>query len=77
MKPTDNSTDKQLYAVQGMSCTSCAKHVEEVLMDLPRVQTAVVNLAAEQVEVSIEQGVERSNEIIQAIEEAGYSAQAL
>ncbi|HSD39088.1 MAG TPA: heavy metal translocating P-type ATPase [Rhodocyclaceae bacterium] len=57
--------------VSGMSCASCAGRVEKALRAVNGVADANVNLATEQVTVSLDiQG--RTDELVQAIKRAGY-----
>ena len=63
------------FAVQGMTCASCATRVEKALRKLPGVQAATVNLATEQahVQAGAEVGLER---LAAAVEQAGYTVPA-
>ncbi|MCZ2292793.1 MAG: heavy metal translocating P-type ATPase [Burkholderiales bacterium] len=59
------------FAVQGMTCASCATRVEKALRKLPGVQSAEVNLATEQVHVQA--GPELTlQQMAAAVEKAGY-----
>ncbi|MBA1276824.1 MULTISPECIES: heavy metal translocating P-type ATPase [Pseudomonadaceae] len=56
--------------ISGMTCASCAGRVERALLKVPGVQSAAVNLAAEQVRVDATEG--NAAELIRAVEKAGY-----
>ncbi len=43
----------QTFAVKGMTCASCVRHVEGALLKVEGVETAQVNLATERVTISI------------------------
>ena len=56
--------------ISGMTCASCAGRVERALLKVPGVQSAAVNLAAEQVRIDATEG--SATELIRAVEKAGY-----
>lgn len=62
------------FAVSGMTCASCSAIVEKVLGKLEGVSSANVNLATESATVEFDPTVLGPDEIIRAIEGAGYSA---
>jgi Au+-exporting ATPase len=59
--------------IEGMTCASCAAHIEHALESVPGVTTARVNLATERATV---QGAVDAALLIRVVEEAGYAAQA-
>lgn len=59
-------------AVAGMSCGSCAKHVEKAVLALPGIHTARVDLAEASVLVEYEDAAVSQEAIAKAIEDAGY-----
>jgi P-type Cu+ transporter len=59
--------------VKGMSCASCVAHVEESLNELDGVQ-ASVNLATEKAAVSYDAGRVSREDLVRAVERAGYAA---
>ena len=59
----------QTYAVTGMTCASCVRHVEKALAATPGVSSATVNLATAQVIVN---GTASFNDLAARVEEAGY-----
>jgi Cu+-exporting ATPase len=63
------------FAVQGMTCASCAARVEKALRKLPGVADATVNLATEQAHVTAaaDLGLDR---LTAAVEQAGYTVPA-
>jgi Cu+-exporting ATPase len=56
--------------INGMTCASCAGRVERALLKVPGVESAAVNLAAEQVRIEATEG--DVADLIQAVEKAGY-----
>ncbi|MCQ4260158.1 heavy metal translocating P-type ATPase [Stutzerimonas stutzeri] len=56
--------------ITGMTCASCAGRVERALMKVPGVDSAAVNLAAEQVRIEA-QDADLAG-LVQAVEKAGY-----
>ena len=64
-------TANRQYAVKGMTCASCAGRVEKSLLKVPGVITASVNLATEQVSLTLLPDTEDSA-LKQAVADAGY-----
>ena len=62
--------------VAGMTCASCVAHVTRALKKVPGVVDASVNLATEHATVEHETAI-ASEALIEAIEHAGYRAQAV
>lgn len=60
------------YLVEGMTCASCVKRVEDTIRDLEGVETASVNLATEKAQVTYQPGVIRESQIMEAVKKAGY-----
>ncbi|MDH5749937.1 MAG: heavy metal translocating P-type ATPase [Rhodospirillales bacterium] len=67
---------KVTFPVEGMTCASCATRIEKVLVNLPGVETASVNLATEKADVTYDEGKVTSGEIADAIGRAGFSVPA-
>lgn len=67
------STD---LAIEGMTCASCVSKVEKALNAVPGVTRASVNLATERAHVELA-GQVALNELIKAVERAGYEARSL
>ncbi len=61
--------------VQGMTCASCVARIERKLKKVPGVADARVNLATERATVQFEPGAVRVDELIDAVVQAGYTAQ--
>ena len=62
---------KEVYSIDGMSCASCAAHVEESVNSLEGVSDVSVNLATEKLTLLRDSNVS-SEDIINAVEKAGY-----
>ena len=63
---------KEKYAVEGMTCATCALTVEKVLGKLEGVDQASVNLASETVSLDYDQQVLSFADLEAAVEGAGY-----
>jgi Cu+-exporting ATPase len=61
--------------ISGMTCASCAGHVEKALLGVGGVQSAQVNLATEVAQVTILKGAEPLEALTAAVAGAGYSAE--
>ena len=59
------------YAVTGMSCAACSAHVEKAVSKVPGVSSCSVNLLTNSMSVD---GTASVQEIITAVEKAGYGA---
>ncbi|MFB6153989.1 MAG: heavy-metal-associated domain-containing protein [Halodesulfurarchaeum sp.] len=59
--------------VTGMSCEHCEQTVSEALEGVPGVETATADHEADQAVIEGEADV---NELVQAVEDAGYEASA-
>ena len=59
------------YTISGMSCAACQSRVEKAVNALPDVDSAVVSLLTNSMQV---EGSASDSEIIQAVEKAGYGA---
>ncbi|KAK9152500.1 hypothetical protein Syun_010809 [Stephania yunnanensis] len=62
------------FRIGGMTCAACVNSVEGILRKLPGVKRAVVALATSLGEVEYEPTVIRKEEIVDAIEDAGFEA---
>ena len=65
---------KERYHISGMTCSACSAHVEKAVNKLEGVEKASVNLLAETMEISYEEGRLGREEIEEAVEKAGYGA---
>jgi len=59
--------------IDGMTCASCVARVEKALSRVPGVQSASVNLATEQAQVSAETAL-TPERLLEAVQRAGYEA---
>ncbi|NLA54045.1 MAG: copper-translocating P-type ATPase [Clostridiales bacterium] len=64
----------EVYLVDGMTCASCSSAVERVTRKLPGVSESQVNLVLGTLDISYDDQLVASEDIIQKIEKAGYSA---
>ncbi len=60
--------------IEGMSCGACVGHVERALKSVGGVTSAQVDLAKNSAQVSGDAPLEK---LIEAVEEAGYSAKTV
>ncbi len=58
--------------IKGMSCASCAAHIEKTLQGLPGVKQAAVNFATEKATVKYEPNVADPKVLVEAVRDAGY-----
>ncbi len=65
---------KERYHVTGMTCSACSSHVEKAVGKLAGIEKASVNLLTETMEVSYDEGQLSMQEIVAAVEKAGYGA---
>ncbi len=65
---------KQTFHITGMSCSACQMHVEKAVRALPGVEQADVNLLQNRLVIRYDEGKTSSQQIVQAVEEAGYGA---
>ena len=69
----ENNMENVVIKVDGMMCEHCKKHVEDACMSVNGVKKAEANLKKKNVTVSFDGDVNK-DEIIKAINEAGYKA---
>ncbi|MDD4816984.1 MAG: heavy metal translocating P-type ATPase [Victivallaceae bacterium] len=65
---------KMLFSVGGMSCASCAAHVEKAVSAVPGVSKVSVNLLRDNMLVEFEPSAVGADAIVAAVVAAGYSA---
>ena len=61
-------------SIAGMTCASCVARVEKVLARVPGVASAQVNLATERASIDLRVGAASVQDLIAAVEKAGYGA---
>jgi P-type Cu+ transporter len=66
--------DSQQLLINGMSCASCVSHVQNALQSVSGVTQARVNLAER---TALVMGSASAAELVQAVEKAGYGAEAI
>ena len=64
----------QKFDVTGMTCSACSAHVEKSIGILEGVSSVQVNLLANQMKVEYDEKALTSDQIIKAVEAAGYGA---
>lgn len=62
------------FAIEGMSCASCAQTVEKATKKLPGVQEASVNLATEKMTIRYDEASLTDKDIQEAVTQSGYKA---
>lgn len=62
------------FGIEGMTCASCVRRVERALLAVPGVHKAVVNLASERALVRFDPTRASIDQMLRAVEEAGYRA---
>ncbi|CAD6338753.1 unnamed protein product [Miscanthus lutarioriparius] len=73
-QPKSQKTLSAQFRIGGMTCANCVNSVESILKKLPGVKGAVVALATSLGEVEYVPSVISKDEIVQAIEDAGFEA---
>ena len=67
-------TTRMTIGVQGMTCASCVRYVEEALNETPGVESVSVNLATEQAMVELDPVAVPASLIADVLDDAGYGA---
>ncbi len=67
---------KEMFDVTGMSCAACSARVEKAVGRLPGVQKVAVNLLKNSMVVDFDEAALNTQNIIDAVTEAGYGAAA-
>lgn len=60
--------------VKGMTCDHCVAAVEKTLRNQPGVRNATVHLGSGAAEVEYEEGAVATEQLVAAVERAGYAA---
>ena len=64
----------QTFAIEGMTCASCAQTIEEAVGKLSGVDKASVNLATEKMQVSYNPSAISVSDVTGAVSNSGYAA---
>lgn len=65
---------KEKYTIGGMHCAACSAAVERAVNKINGVEEVSVNLLTNSMQVSYDEGKLKSADIVQAVEQAGYTA---
>src|SRR5207244_9300193 len=85
-QPIEHTVDSQnqagkeshtVFALEGMTCASCAMRIEKGLKKLPGVKDANVNLATEQATVTYNPEQVGIEQMVQKVDATGYKATPL
>ena len=69
-----SSIEERTFILEGMSCASCAKNIEDTISSLDGTEEAVVNFATEKMVVKFDKEKLSIAEIEKKVAEAGYKA---
>jgi P-type Cu+ transporter len=72
--PNDPTIDTATLKIFGMTCASCVGSVENALMALPEVKSALVNLATQEARVVYHTNTVGIRDLVRQVEEAGFDA---
>ena len=75
-QPTAPQPIEIILPIEGMTCASCVNRIERFLKKTPGVEEAAVNLATEKATVRVDPGVAGRDELVKAVEAAGYEVRA-
>ena len=70
--PTTPQPIEIVLPIEGMTCASCVNRIERFLKKTPGVELANVNLATERATVLVDPGTAGRDELVRAVEAAGY-----
>ncbi len=70
-------TKKEKFAVTGMTCSACSSRVEKCVSALEGMNTCEVNLLTGSMQTSFDESLLKTEDIIAAVEKAGYGASSL
>src|SRR5437868_8475650 len=74
VRENGGTQSRTIFAIEGMTCASCAMRVEKGLKKVPGVTDAQVNLATEQATVTYNPGQTEPSQMMQKVEAVGYKA---
>ncbi len=66
--------DKIQLSIQGMTCATCVRRVEDGLRQTPGVMTATVNFATEKAQVAYDKNVIDAHALVDKVRDLGYEA---
>ena len=66
------TTDRITIPITGMTCAACVSHVSNAIQEVPSVADVSVSLASEKATLLLRDGSLRSEELVDALEDAGY-----
>ena len=69
-----SSIEERTFILEGMSCATCAKNIEDTISSLDGIEEAVVNFATEKMVVKFDKETLSIAEIEKKVVEAGYKA---
>ena len=69
-----SSIEERTFILEGMSCATCAKNIEDAISSLDGTEKAIVNFATEKMVVEFDKEKLSVAEIERKVEEAGYKA---
>ena len=69
-----SSIEERTFILEGMSCATCAKNIEDTISSLDGTEKAIVNFATEKMVVKFDKEKLSVAEIERKVEEAGYKA---
>ena len=69
-----SSIEERAFILEGMSCATCAKNIEDAISSLDGTEKAIVNFATEKMVVKFDKEKLSVAEIERKVEEAGYKA---
>lgn len=72
--PTEATEQHAVFAIEGMTCASCAMRIEKGLKKVPGVADAQVNLATEKASVTYATGLAAPEQMVQKVDALGYKA---
>ncbi|MGL5100618.1 MAG: heavy metal translocating P-type ATPase, partial [Fusobacteriaceae bacterium] len=65
---------EKIFKIEGMTCSACSRHVERTAKKLAGTIEASVNLATEKLWIKFDEAQLNSEQIMSAVEKAGYKA---
>ncbi len=74
---SQDSRCRAVFSLEGMTCASCAMHIEKGLKKIPGVADAQVNLATELATVTYDPAQAGPEQMVQKVEAVGYKATPL